>query len=104
MSDIVPEDVKQFARSLALDHTEWFIKMLRPFMQEYFSHGFRHGYEIGINKEVSFDWLNKLAKVEIKDNKYSNPTLTENKELNDSHEGTDQLHCHSKSNNPHENN
>ncbi len=101
ISDIVPDKYKKRAVELSEDHVNWFFSIIRPLLLTFSQHHYRHGFEDADNKEIDMSWLNKLAKVEIKNVKYSNPTLTEN---NDSREGKDQLHCHSKSNNPHENN
>ena len=45
MSDIVPDNQKDRAKELAMNHVDWLLNIMRPLLITEFLHGFRHGFE-----------------------------------------------------------
>jgi len=53
ISDIVPDEYKKRANTLADQHVEWFMKIVSPLLITEFVHGYRHGWEDALTRKAN---------------------------------------------------
>lgn len=43
------------SEQMAIEHVEWFLKIIKPILIEHMIHGYKHGVEDILNKKIKYE-------------------------------------------------